>query len=71
MKYTKTMLEVKKGGAMPWGLYEGTIGYKNMLEVEKGRAMSWGLFEGTIGYSERNDHTTVISQRNPRGSGDD
>lgn len=36
MKYTKTMLEVKKGGAMPWGLCEGTIGYKKMLEVEKG-----------------------------------
>ena len=55
------MLEVKKGGAMPWGLCEGTIGYKKMFEVEKGGgAMSWGLFEGTIGYSERNDHITVI-----------
>lgn len=66
------MLEVKKGGAMPWGFYEGTIGNKKMLEVKKrGGAMSWGLFEGTVGYSERNYHITVISQRSPRGSGDD
>ena len=44
------MLEVKKGGAMPWGLYEGPIGYKKkMLEVKKGGAMPWGFYEGTIG----------------------
>lgn len=36
-----------------------------------GVSMSRGLDDGKIGYSERNDHTIVISQHRPRGTGDD